>query len=394
MKTLKWMAIAVLLLASTAALAQDKDVTMRGLVDLVAQGEDDVRFLNTTDIDDSNFDALRARLFIEGGRENTQIFLQVLFSQQSFDDARLYGGYLLHKIFDDREIYGEGGLIPIHDGVWAHRTYSNKNPLVAIPLAYYWKSALPNRMMPNDLDDLVASSGQGQRGVVYADGNGLRGTPWPSTPILYDNCWNYGAYSLGVVRNVEYAVGVTLGAPGAPISTTDTNDNLAVHAKVGYAIVPGLKAHASVARGAYLSRDVIPFLPAGKTVNDYQQTLYIGSVAWQWNYLELLGEVFFNKFDTPLRADGLSNRSFYLQGVYAMLPGLDLAMRYDEMRFEEVQVTGGKADWDQDIQRVESGVIYHVSRSMLAKFVVQTTNTGRGWTAENTVPALQISFSF
>ena len=389
-------AFALLSLAAASSSAQTQ-IQVRGLIDIVAQGDDDLRYLNTTNVNDSNFDPLRARLFVEGGNDRTSVFLQMLFSSESFNDFRLFGAYLLHKPLESQDLYLEAGLIPIHDGIWAPMTYSDKNPLIQIPLAYYWKSNLPNRMMPNSLDDLLAQKGQGQTGVYYVDpGTGdPRGRAWSSTPMLYDNCWNYGAYTLGTVSRFEYALGVTVGAPGAPVASSDSNEDLALHAKVGVAVTPALKLYLSAAQGAYLARDVAPFLPAGSSVNQYDQTLYIGSADWQWWRLHLMGEVFFNHYETPLRADGLHNTSAYGQVVFKFRPGWYFAARYDELRHEEVVGSNGFETWDENVYRSEIGVGYHVSRALLTKFVVQQTTVGdAAWRLNTVIPALQVNFTF
>lgn len=368
-------------------------IQVRGLVDIVGTSQTSDRYLNTVNTGDSNFDALRSRIFIEGARGQTSVYLQFLVSPESYETFRFFGGYLMQRVFEDRNVFLEAGLIPLHDGIWASHTYSNKNPMVGIPLAQYWKSALSAHMMPVDLDQLLSKRGQGQDGgFVYADSSGVRGRPYASAPIVYDNCWNYGAFSLGTIGRFEYAAGVTLGAPAASVSGEDTNENLTWHAKVGYAFMPGLKLWLSGARGAYLSRDVQPYLPAGKTVNDYYQNLLVASGEWQWSRLTMMGEVYFNKFDTPVREAGLRNESFYVQAVYSVVAGVDAVARYDRLTFEEVaSSTGQIMSWDENIQRWEGGLDYHVTRDLQVKGIVQATQGDADW---ELVPAVQASFSF
>jgi hypothetical protein len=373
------------------AMAQGS-VQVRGLIDIVGTHLTDDRYLNTVNTNDSNFDALRSRLFVEGQRGNTSVYLQFLVSPESYNTFRFFGGYLMHRVLADRNIFLEAGLIPLQDGIWASHTYSNKNPLIGIPMAQYWKTSMSATMIPTDLDQLLAMRGRGQHGFVYADSNGVRGKPYATSPIVYDNCWNYGAFSLGTVGRVEYAVGVTVGAPAAAVSGSDTNDDLTLHAKVGYAVTPGFKVWVTGVRGAYLDRVVQDYLPAGKSVNDYYQKLFIVSADWKVWRLSFMGEAYLNHFDTPIRPEGLSNHSYYVQGVYSPLPGWDVAVRYDTMLFEDVVSGAGEVvTWDKDYRRVEGGVGYHVSRDLFLKGVVQATGDDEEWTA---IPALQVSFSF
>ncbi len=367
-------------------------VQVRGLIDIVGTHLGDDRYLNTVNTNDSNFDALRSRLFVEGKRGNTSVYLQFLVSPESYSQFRFFGGYLMHQIWQERNIFLEAGLIPLQDGIWASHTYSNKNPLIGIPMAQYWKSTMSATMMPTDMNQLLSMRGQGQTGFVYADSNGVRGVAHATCPIVYDNCWNYGAFSLGTVGRVEYAVGVTVGAPAAAVAGSDTNDDLTFHAKLGYEFAPGFRMWVTGVRGAYLDRVVQDYLPAGKTVNDYFQTLFVASAEWNWWRLSLMGEAYMNHFDTPIRPEGLSNYSYYLQGVYSLFAGLDVAFRYDVMQFEDVPNADGElVTWDEDYRRVETGLGYHVSRDLFLKGVVQATAEQENWTV---IPALQVSFSF
>lgn len=383
--TLALLAVAVNALAQSA-------IQLRGLVDIVAGNDDDYRYYNTVNTNDSNFDALRARLFVEGSRGQTSVYLQFLVSPESYNAYRFYGGYVMHRVFEERNLFLEAGLIPIHDGIWASHTYSNKNPLVGIPLAQYWKSTMSATMMPVDLDQVLSMRGRGQEGFVYADSSGVRGYRYATAPIVYDNCWNYGAFTLGTLGSFEYALGVTLGAPAAAIQGSDSNENLTWHGKVGYAFMPGLKLWLSGARGAYLDRAVAPYLPAGKTVNDYYQNLLMLSGDWQWSRLSVMGEVYFNHFDTPVRDTGLSNESAFVQAVCSIAAGVEVAARYDRMTFEEVAAsTGDVMSWDENLQRWEGGVGYHVTRELFLKAVVQATQGDGDW---EVIPAFQASFSF
>lgn len=388
-----FLALALLGLAVSARGQTPNTVQVRGLVDLVASDVGDYRYLNTNNTNDGNFDALRTRLFVDGKRGNTSVYLQFLISPESYSEFRFFGGYIMQRVHEQRNIFIEAGLIPVHDGIWASNTYSNKDPLIGIPLQQYWKSTLPYTMMPNDLDDLLSQRGRGQEyGVSYSDSNGTRGYRYAAMPVLYDNCWNYGLFALGTLGRLEFSIGGTLGPPSATVQGTDINDNIAPHAKLGFAFTPGFKVWGSIAHGAYLDRAVTKYLPAGKSVNDYYQDLYGLSVDWKiWRFW-FMGEYFYNHYDTPLRAEGLSNQSAYVQSVYSMAPGWDVCLRLDALRFEKVEDSAGnKMSWDEDVYRVETGVGYHVSRDLVLKGVAQMTQFENDWAL---IPAIQASFSF
>jgi hypothetical protein len=249
--------------------------------------------------------------------------------------------------------------------------------------------------MPIDLDQLVAHKGEGQSGVNYTDPDGSpRGTRWSTMPMMYDNCWGYGAYTIGSTARFDWAAGVTLGSPGAPVDGPDTNSGVALHGKLGFAPVAGLALHLSLARGAYLAEDVVPYLPPGARLEDYAQSLVGGSVEWGFRKLTLHSELFWNHCETPLRSSGLASTSAYLEAVYKFLPGWYAAGRFDTVRFEAVETSTGRETWDQNTDRIELGVGYHVSRELMVKAVGQLNDTGSGFDVDQMLPALQVSFKY
>ena len=386
--TLAVLAIAVNALA-------EGSVQVRGLIDIVAGDDQEFRNYNTLNTNDTNFDGLRARLFVEGNRGPTSVYLQFLVSPESYNVYRFYGGYVMQRLLEDKNLYLEAGLIPVHDGIWASHTYSNKNPLIGIPMSQYWKTSLTAFSVPTSLDQLLAKRGKGQfGGANYTDSLGVvRGKYYASSPLLYDNCWNYGMYALGTLGRVEFAGGVTLGSASASVQGSDSNENLAVHAKIGYAFTPGLRMWLSATQGAYFDRIVKPYLPAGKTVNDYYQNLIGVSGQWDVWLFSIMGEYWWNHWDTPVRENGLDNQAYYLQGVYSFIPGWDAAVRYDAMRFNKVPNSAGvDVTWDAPVDRWETGINYHVTRELVIKGVTQFTRIDN--TEWDMIPAVQASFSF
>ena len=384
-------ALTTLLSAACSAAA---DVEIRGLMDVVAHGHDELRVLNRVNTGDSYIDLLRTKLFVSSGNEQSEVHVQFQLNAKAFKEFRIFGAYLLHRVWEDREYFVEIGQVPLHDGIWANRSYSDKNPLVGLPLAYYWHSTLPYRMMPTDLDQLLSQKGLGQSGVYYADVNGPRGTPYATSTILYDNCWNYGMHVLGKQGRFDGALGLTLGAPASPVTAQDTNDELSLHAKLGYSPVSGVAFHLSYAQGAYLWRDVEAYLPAGTSVNDYQQRLWIASAEAGFGRYLLHGESFWNHYETPLREDGLASFAFYVEGQAKAWAGSYFALRYDEMSFEDVEGSAGTQSWDQNVRRIEFGAGYSISRDLKLKAVVQSFDLGNGFDAENRIPMIQTSLRF
>lgn len=386
-----------LLVVMLGAAPASADFAVRGLLDAVIAGKGDTgREINFVRTGVSAFDPLHTRLFFEGGDERTRAFVQVLLRDTSSHPVRVFGAYVVHQPFASEPLFAQIGKIPTPEGSWGPRTYADKNPLIGAPLAYTWQTTLASASVPVDIDDLVSRKGQGTVVPPYADGGGaVRGRGGPQALLLYDNCWNDGVAILGTRSDFEYQVAVTTGTAGVPVNGVDTNDGVTVHARLGWSPLPEMIVRGSWSRGAYLHRATEPYLPAGDTANDYAQELWMLSVELSRGYFVFHGEFVAGHFDTPVRADGLGVDSGYAELQYKFAVGWTAAVRYDTIRFEEVETTAGTTAWDQDVDRVEAGVAYDVSRDLTVKAVVQVnTFAAEGAFDDETLTALQTVFRF
>ena len=399
MKSKGWRRISLLALFLAIGLSSVQSVhaqfEFRGLMDLVIADDDDARFLNWPRTGDSATDPLHTRLFFEGGSERTRAFVQLILRDTSGSSIRTYGAYALHQVFEQHSFYVQAGKIPTPQGTWGPRTYADKNPLIGGPLMYVWANTLPTTQMPEDLDALVAVKGTGPLSPVFTDGTDqVRGARGPQMTVLYDNCWNDGIAVLGIARGIEYQFAATLGSPGAPVNGVDVNDETALHARLGWAPIPEVVLRISWGRGAYLNRVVEPFLPAGRSVNDYRQQLWLASVELSSGRWVFHAEGVVNHLETPLTSDALSSSGFYADLAWKFAVGWSAAVRFDTLRHGDVESSSGDTSWDQDVSRWEAGVSYDVSRDLVLKAVVQTTDVGNGFESDTTVPALQAVVRF
>jgi hypothetical protein len=92
--------------------------------------------------------------------------------------------------------------------------------------------------------------------------------------------------------------------------------------------------------------------------------------------------------------DGLDCWTWYLESIYKFLPGWYVAGRYDVMRYSDVQSSAGTVTWDQDTQRTEAGVGYHVTPALIVKGVAQVWERGDGWEWKSVLPGVQVSFRY
>jgi hypothetical protein len=90
------------------------------------------------------------------------------------------------------------------------------------------------------------------------------------------------------------------------------------------------------------------------------------------------GEGMVNTWQAPLLGD-LTVRGGYVEGKMAFSAGWFAAGRYDVLRFDDLQGTGGPArPWDADVTRFEGGLGYRIDRHVTAKAVYQSTKRDPG----------------
>ena len=319
------------------------------------------------------FHAVRMRLFATGRvHEHITAFAQLL--SDNADSPRLFGGFVRLSDPGGRDVHVEVGKIPLHIGAFPNRSYAIKNNLIGSPLVYQYKVDVRDDQLPTLPEDLAANRGLGFFTSYLRPGlNGVGSDDGSALPILYENCWDFGAVILGTANPAEFAFGVTNGTVGAPVDT-DNNDGKQVLGRVGFVPTPWLRLGASAARGAYLRRGLEEDLPAGRKVTDYNQILAMGDLELSYDRAVVYGEYVWNRFEQPYVGD-LDLASWYLEGKVAVLPGWYVAGRYSRLTFDEITLTGGSVTrWDAPVWRREIGIGFKPSKMLLAKLVHQETH--------------------
>ncbi len=362
------LALILSLLGVPEARAADAASTLRvhGLLDLGWHSDDEAFAANQFIAGDSPFSPYRLRLYFDGqASAQVQVFVQALLTEAG--GTRVDGAYALITPWEDKDLHLMAGKIAWPIGTWAPRTYSDKNPLIGVPLMYQYHTSLRWDDIPRTTDELVAAAGAGAAGPDYGGGIGS-----PGMPIVDDFGWDFGVVAQGSVRPLEFAFGATQSAPSWASPGEDANRGLTALGRLGYAPVPELRVGVSGARGAYLPRFFGPYLPVGKSEQDYPQELLMADLEVQRGALELRAEAAHNDWKTPY-VGTLGVQSGYVEARWTFNAGWWLASRAETERFSKVTGTSGTYPWDENVDRFENGAGYRVSRNVLAKAVWQHT---------------------
>ena len=175
-------------------------------------------------------------------------------------------------------------------------------------------------------DELLAYAGRGQNQIASGGG-------WVGMPVVDDRWWDAGVVALGSVRPIEFALGVTQGAPGWP--------------------EPG-------------SEDT-----PGKKLTDFHESLAMADLELQGGRAELHSEAFVKSWDT-ITTGTLRLHGGYVETRVGLGAITWLAARAEVMRFSDVTPSAGPArPWDDPLDRYELGAGLRASREVNLKLSVQ-----------------------
>jgi len=376
-------------LGAARGAAADTQFHFHGLLDVVAAQRGDAFESNQLMRGDSPFDGFGLRAFADA----TLSPKLMVFSQVVLRDATgpyVDGAYLTFTPDPARDLHLSAGKLPWAVCTWAPRTYSDRNPLIGEPLMYQYHSSLLWYEIPPGADALLALAGAGQAGVDYYGGAG-RGMA-----IVDDSYWDVGATLSGSARPLEYALGVTSGAPGWGSTAEDDNAGKSVLGRIGLAPLPGLRIGVSGSDGPYLVQGVQGDLPAGKHVTDYAQKLGMADAEVLAGHVELRAEGARNLWETPTLGT-LGVTSGYVETRLAFPFGGFVAGRWDALRFSDVtDSSGAQRAWDTNVRRIETGAGYRFDRNITGKVVWQQTRYERAVLGHRRVAlfAAQLSVAF
>jgi len=245
--------------------AEGTKVDFEGHLDLVGVTQDDEINSNFFNFGENAFHSSRIRL-IANAKVHDHVAAFLEFLSDDANEPRVFGAFARLSDPKGRDIHLELGKIPLHTGAFPNRSYASKNNLISSPAIYQYHTNLRDDELPATTDQLVANRGNGYF-TNYGSGLGSPGDGH-SVPVLYDNCWDFGAVVIGTVSPLEFAFGATNGTVGNPVNT-DSNDGKQVLGRIGVVPAPWVRAGVSGSRGAYPRdpwKDSYPPAPRSRTI--------------------------------------------------------------------------------------------------------------------------------
>lgn len=380
-------AVIIIVFLLTVSSWGQKELDFGLQIDLVIHNSNAKDYTNLTFRGNSNFHTLRARIIAKGAVNDYLSFNGQLLSDNG-SNPFWFSAYAHLSKPEFPYLNLNLGLIPTPVGLFGHRTYADKNPLVGTPLIYNYHMDLNVYKPQYSNSQLLSQRGEGyDLGSYY--GNTTRGIP-----IIYDACWNTGINLFGSFKFLDYSVAALSGALAYPlVQIEDRNPNLT--AQVVANPVMGVRAGVFGSWGPYFSKSAEQYFPAGKNVDDYNQILGGALAEITIGHLESYHEAVLNAFEHPYLGY-LKNNGFYSEVKYKFLPSWYGAVRYDQMNFNKIEDEtnpGSRHSWDFNVKRVEAAIGYYLDRKVLLKLDAQINRFPDQKSLNDEIYALQMTFT-
>ena len=368
-----------MVISFTTVIKVNAQVNVEGLLDVIYRNAETADITNETFRGFSNFHSSRTRLFFDAApAENVEVFTQILIDNYTF---QLYGGYVRFTDIGLFNLNAQFGLIPMPVGSWGPRTYSNKNPLIGVPLLYNMHSSyIPGgEIQVHTVDDIL----------TVRDNRSKFGLP-----VLYDACWNVGAEFYGSSGKLHYSIGLLTGALSKPTSEQSKNiPQFTTH--VTYDLNSRITIGGSAFMGPYLMEGAYnDTIPTGTKFSDFMSKGVGYEFHFDGRYLDIYSEGFYTSWEHPYLED-LNLKAGYIEGKYKFVPGWFFAGRYGIYQPEKLKDSNGDLqNWDYPVTRIEYGIGYHPNRKTTLKFVNQINRFDFTNQFDNELYAFQLSVLF
>ncbi len=354
MKNLIFILITLLFLQTTTANAR---TSVSGLLDIVFKNAEERDLTNRTFRSFSTFHTSRTRLFFDSKiNDKTSVFAQVLIDNYDF---QLFAAYVKFTNLKGKSLNIKLGLIPNTVGSFSPRTYSNKNPLIGVPLLYNVRtsfSPMSGDVIRNEDDFLDSFDGRATKGF----------------PVLYDACWNSGVDFYGYYKNWDYSFALIAGSMTKPLQQQEKNLPQAT-THLTYHFSPGFSIGGSGYYGTYLFEGLFrDTLPIGKKENDYLSGGAGYDLYYSKKHFEVYSEAIYSFWEYPYLTKKLTAVTGYIEFKYKFYPAWYSAFRlgmYEPGTLS--RSTGERVKWDYPVTRYEFGLGFKPDRMILIKLVAQ-----------------------
>ncbi len=353
---------------------------------------EDPGFFNYTSYEFSALRNLRIGVSTEvRANDRIQLMGEVRLDQGHVLEA--YGLYVRVRPFASRRFDVQAGRVPPTFGLMTRSSYGSTNILIGQPLAYQYLTSIKADALPAGPDDLLRMRGRGWLSN-FPVGNAA---PGPGLPLVNTARWDTGVQAHGVAGVLEMTGSITTGSLSDPLFH-DNNLGRQLAGRIVARPTAAMAFGASASRGAWLDRSLDTTIGEDATKN-LDQIAFGGDAEYSAGPFLVRGEVIrmtwaMPSFGALQLTEPLAAISSLIEGRYKVAPGLYVAMRGDRLDFSRITGSAGVTEWEAQTWRVETGIGYSLTRSIIFKGVWQVNGRDGGRVRKDSLGAVQVLYWF
>lgn len=147
--------------------------------------------------------------------------------------------------------------------------------------------------------------------------------------------------------------------------------------------------------GPYLQTTIEPRLREGRSLDDYEQSIWSVYGSWTRGWTQLKIELLIDSWDVPNVYEKVEDDSAIVEIKQKVSPGWWLAARWSTIRFSELSTMyGGDNAWDWDIERWEIAFGWAPSRNLELRFESMWNSQKGPYEPDDDLLALQLKWLF
>jgi hypothetical protein len=279
---------------------------------------------------------------------------------------------LRYTPLDDARINFQIGKFATVVGNWVPRHLSWDNPFINAPLPYENVTGIWDSEAPDDTDDLLGWAHVGKYDSGDYSDKFLR------LPIIWGANYGTGVAVTGSIGRFDYAAEMKNSALASRPEYWDLTErafsNPTFSGRIGFRPNEMFNFGVSASAGPYLNSEAAPTLPPDRSVGDYREFVLAQDASFAWHHLQLWAECFETTFQVP-RIGNANTLAYYFEAKYKITPQLFTALRWNQQLYATVRDEDSRAQWGNDLWRVDAAVGYRFTNWLQGKLQYSFTRT-------------------
>jgi class 3 adenylate cyclase len=309
-------------------------------------------------------------------------------------DARVDQAFLRVAIFPG--LFAQAGKFVSPFGGYPERHHTVRDPFVRPPIMYEYRTMVTAGEAPGSPDGWLAWKDDEPRDFRPEGAPPIWGAPY-----------QWGGLVGATVGPATVRLAALNSAPSSePAAWRWDPDRLARPswvASLAVAASPALTLEGWYNRGPYLEPTVSGHLDAGRTWRDYDQEIFGAGGVYALGRTVIRAEAFADRWEVPNVPDDAWDLSYYVEAEHRVWPGLYVAARFGEIRFNRLgggfggggYGTVGDDRWDYDTRRFQVSAGYRLARNagIRGEYMVNRTDRPTGDRADD-LASIQLWWEF